>query len=161
MDSGVGLRCARSILVRTSHYSRLEKPTIPLATQERLTTYIFHVVLITTNTHFRRKSIGKKKQRKENKIKERKEKKSKRKMKGKKRKASEKGKKRNGKTRKARTDETRRGSIFFFTHTYFPASGQSRGHKCHPFFPPGSCLHFLSRIGFSNPTTRRFFIECC
>ena len=27
--------------------------------------------------------------------------------------------------------------------------------------PPGSCLHFLSRIGFSNPTARRFFIECC
>ena len=26
--------------------------------------------------------------------------------------------------------------------------------------PPGSCLQFLSRIGFSNPTARRFFIEC-
>ena len=26
---------------------------------------------------------------------------------------------------------------------------------------PNSCLHFLSRIGFSNPTARRFFIECC
>ena len=25
-------------------------------------------------------------------------------------------------------------------------------------FRPGSCLHFLSRIGFSNPTARRFFI---
>ena len=25
----------------------------------------------------------------------------------------------------------------------------------------GSCLHFLSRIGFINPTARRFFIECC
>ena len=27
--------------------------------------------------------------------------------------------------------------------------------------PPGSCLEFFSRIGFSNPTARRFFIECC
>ena len=27
--------------------------------------------------------------------------------------------------------------------------------------PPGSCIQFLSRIGFSNPTARRFFIECC
>ena len=26
--------------------------------------------------------------------------------------------------------------------------------------PPGSCLPFLSRIVFSNPTARRFFIEC-
>ena len=26
--------------------------------------------------------------------------------------------------------------------------------------PPGSCLQFLSRIGFSNPTARRFSIEC-
>ena len=27
--------------------------------------------------------------------------------------------------------------------------------------PPGSCLQFISRIGFSNPTARRLFIECC
>ena len=27
--------------------------------------------------------------------------------------------------------------------------------------PPDSCLQFLSRIGFSNPTAHRFFIECC
>ena len=26
--------------------------------------------------------------------------------------------------------------------------------------PLGCCLQFLSRIGFSNPTARRFFIEC-
>ena len=25
--------------------------------------------------------------------------------------------------------------------------------------PPSSCLQFLSRIGFSNPTARRFFID--
>ena len=36
VKSGVRLRCARSIPAYTSHYSRLEKPTIPLATQERL-----------------------------------------------------------------------------------------------------------------------------
>ena len=36
VKSGVSLRCARSIPVRTSHYSRLEKPIIPLATQEKL-----------------------------------------------------------------------------------------------------------------------------
>ena len=40
----------------------------------KTTTYILHVVSITTHTHDRRKSIGEKKQRKENKIKERKEK---------------------------------------------------------------------------------------
>ena len=70
-------------LVHTSHYSRLEKPTIPLATQERLLIprtpeYILHVVSITTHTHDRRKSIGKKRQR-TNKRKERKEKRRKRK----------------------------------------------------------------------------------
>ena len=36
VKSGVSLRCARSILLHTSHYSRLEKPTIRLATQKRL-----------------------------------------------------------------------------------------------------------------------------
>ena len=37
VKSGVSLlRCARSVLVHTSHYSRLEKSTIPLATQEKL-----------------------------------------------------------------------------------------------------------------------------
>ena len=60
--------------------SRLEKPTIPLATQERIpTTYILNVVPITAHTHDRRQSIGKKetkkrKKRKEKKIKKRKEK---------------------------------------------------------------------------------------
>ena len=39
------------------------------------TTYILHVVFITTHTHDRRKSIGEKKQRIENKVKEGKEKK--------------------------------------------------------------------------------------
>ena len=40
----------------------------------KTTTYILHVVSITTHTHDRRKSIGEKKQRKEKNIKERKEK---------------------------------------------------------------------------------------
>ena len=43
----------------------------------KTTTYILHVVPITTHTHDRRKSIEKKKQREENKIKERKDKKAK------------------------------------------------------------------------------------
>ena len=38
-----------------------------------------------------------------------------------------------------------------------PSFWTSRGHRCRPCFPPGSCLQFLSRIGFSNPTARRFF----
>ena len=41
VKSAVSLGCARSILVYTSHHSRLEKPTIPLAIEERLSTCIF------------------------------------------------------------------------------------------------------------------------
>ena len=38
----------------------------------------------------------------------------------------------------------------------------SRGHRCRPFFPSVLAFNFyLSRIGFSNPTGCRFFIECC
>ena len=77
-------------MVHMSHYSRLEKND-----------YTLHVVSITTHTHDRRKSIGKKKQRKEKKIKERKEKKKRK---------YEKGKERNEKTRKSRKDKARRGS---------------------------------------------------
>ena len=57
----------------------------------KTTTYVLHVVLITTHTHNRRKSIGKNKQRKEKKIKERQEKTRKRK--------NEEGKERKGKKR--------------------------------------------------------------
>ena len=32
----------------------------------------------------------------------------------------------------------------------------SSGHRCRPFFPPGTCLESSSRIGFSIPTDRRF-----
>ena len=69
----------------------------------KTTTYILHVVTITTQTHDRRKSIGENKQkRKEDKGKERKEfkaKQKKRKRKGKKRKRQEE-EARNGKKRK-------------------------------------------------------------
>ena len=75
VKSGVSLRCARSIPVRTSHYSCLEKMTTYTACHSRkTTTYILHVVSITTHTHDRRKSIGKNKRRREKKIKKRKEK---------------------------------------------------------------------------------------
>ena len=49
----------------------------------------------------------------------------------------------------------------FSQHFYFPASGQAVVTGVVPSPPPGSCLQLLSRIGFSNPTTRRLFIECC
>ena len=55
--------------------------------------------------------------------------------------------------------------IYFllFSHMYILSSfWTSRdGHRCRPPLLPGSCLQFLSRIGSSNPTVRRFFIECC
>ena len=65
-------------------------------------TYILHIVPITTHTHDRRKSIGKKetKKRTEDEGKERKDRKAK----------IRKGKERKDKTRKARKDETRRES---------------------------------------------------
>ena len=50
--------------------------------------------------------------------------------------------------------------FFFFCTLLLSSLWTGRGHKCRPFPPPGSCLHFISRIGFSNPTARRFFIEC-
>ena len=45
------------------------------------------------------------------------------------------------------------GNPFFILSSFWT----SRGHRCRPLFPPGSCFQFLSRIGFSNPTARRFF----
>ena len=87
MKSGVTLRCARSILVHTSHYSRLEKTTIPLATQD------YHVILQVVFYHYayarQTQVIWKKetKKRTEDKEEQRKNKKAKkRKRKGKKRK---------------------------------------------------------------------------
>ena len=51
--------------------------------------------------------------------------------------------------------------FFFFCTHLLSSFWTSRGHRCRPVSPPGTCLQFLSRIlvGFSNPTTRRFFIE--
>ena len=51
--------------------------------------------------------------------------------------------------------------FIFYIHTHLVASlWTSRGHRCRPFSAPGSCLRFFSRIGFSNHTARRLFIEC-
>ena len=52
----------------------------------------------------------------------------------------------------------------FFSNFYFPSSGQQAVVTgVVPLLPPGSCLRFLSRIGFSNQShpARRLFIECC
>ena len=77
------------MLVLTSHYSLLEEPTIPIATQGRLPRiyYTTYVVSITTHTHDRRKSVRENKQREEKKDerKERKEKKTKQNERAKKR----------------------------------------------------------------------------
>ena len=49
---------------------------------------------------------------------------------------------------------------FFFLTLLLSSFWTSRGHRCRSF-PPGCCLQFSVRIGFSNPTARRFVIECC
>ena len=67
---------------------------------KKTTTYILHVVRTTTQTHHKRKSVGKKEQRKEKKKNERKEKTRKR--------NNEKGKEAREKTRKARKDNDKR-----------------------------------------------------
>ena len=51
--------------------------------------------------------------------------------------------------------------FFFFSHFYFPALLDKPWSQVSSLLPAGPCLQFLSRIGFSNPTARRFFIECC
>ena len=52
--------------------------------------------------------------------------------------------------------------IYIFFHTFFfqLLDGQAVVTGVVHSPPPGSCLHFLSRIEFSNPTARRCFIEC-
>ena len=51
--------------------------------------------------------------------------------------------------------------FFFFTHSYFSASGQQAVvtgvAPSPPRFLPSI---FIAHIGFSNPTARRFFVEC-
>ena len=83
----------------------------------KTTTYILHVVSITTHTHDRRKSIGKKTQRTNKKRKERKEKRRKRKLKTKK---ERKQKKRQDKQEKARQEEEARKGKEKKSHTSRP-----------------------------------------
>ena len=52
--------------------------------------------------------------------------------------------------------------FLFCTHIYFPASGQAvLTGVVH--FPSRFLLPIFHRayVGFSNPTARRFFVECC
>ena len=88
----------------------------------KTTTYILHVLSITTHTHDRRKSIGEKKQRKEKKIKERKEKRRKRNEK------NEKGKERKEKDKKSkkRQDKKRKQG---------KEKRRKKGKKCHTSRP--------------------------
>ena len=51
--------------------------------------------------------------------------------------------------------------FFFFLHTFTFQLLDKPWLQVSSLFAPGSCLQFLSRIGFSNPTARRFFIERC
>ena len=51
--------------------------------------------------------------------------------------------------------------FFFFPHTFTFQLLHKSCSQVSSLFPPGSCLQFLSRIGFSDPIARRFFIECC
>ena len=93
--------------VRTGAYVSLlapEKTDYTACHPRKSTTYILHVVPITTHTHDRRKSIGKKKQRNENKIKERKRKKRRESEKT----NTRKGKRRKDKKTKRRQDKKRK-----------------------------------------------------
>ena len=78
VKSGVSLRCARSILVRTSQLAPGKTDYIACHPRKTTATYILHVVPITTHTRDRRRSIGKKetKKIKEYKGRERKDKKA-------------------------------------------------------------------------------------
>ena len=52
---------------------------------------------------------------------------------------------------------------FFFLHTLLLSSfWTSRGYRCRPFYPPVLAFNFYcAHVGFSNPTARRFSIDCC
>ena len=48
-------------------------------------------------------------------------------------------------------------TFFFFAHFYYTFQFLDKPwSQVSSLLPPGSCLQFLSRIGFSNPTARRF-----
>ena len=49
----------------------------------------------------------------------------------------------------------------FFSNTFTLQLLDKPWSQVASLLSPGSCLQFLSRIRFSNPTARRFFIECC
>ena len=51
-------------------------------------------------------------------------------------------------------------TFFFSSHFYFPDSGQAVVTRVVPSHPRVLDFKFLSRIGFSNPIARLFFIEC-
>ena len=54
------------------------------------------------------------------------------------------------------------GGFFFFVSSHFTFQLLGKPwSQVSSLLPPGSCLQFLSRMGFSNPTARRFSIECC
>ena len=46
--------------------------------------------------------------------------------------------------------------FFFLSHTFTFQLLDKPWSQVSSLLPPGSCLQFLSRIGFSNPTARRF-----
>ena len=100
----------RMCQVRTGAYVSLLAPgqtEFTACHPRKTTTYILHVVSITTHTHDRCKPIGKKKQRKVKKIKEKKEKT--RKRKNEKGKEEEKGQEKQGETRQEEEAGTRKG----------------------------------------------------
>ena len=49
---------------------------------------------------------------------------------------------------------------FLFSHTCTFQFLDKPWSQVLSLLPPGSCLQCLSRIGFSNPTARRLFVEC-
>ena len=68
-----------------------------------------------------------------------------------------------GDVRTTKTNGTRHYFVFLFlfSHTFTFQLLDKPWVQVSSLLPPGSCLQFLSRIGFSNPTARRFFIEFC
>ena len=48
-----------------------------------------------------------------------------------------------------------------FSHTFTFQLPDKPWSQVSSLLLPGPCLQFLSRIGFSTPTARRFFIERC
>ena len=52
-------------------------------------------------------------------------------------------------------------TTFFFTHASTFQLLDKLWSQVSSLLRSGSCLKFLSRIGFSNLTARRFFIKCC